>query len=261
MSLRGEVRGDRPSKCMKLLLTCVSFFPVGGEPRRSCAAGVGLREHGGVPLHSAYSDICPAAGACGARQCVSLVHRTSGVPAKRVKVNWRMLRCVSTLVVFLHLPRYAKQRRRWHQPAPRPPFNTSSQLQEGSPHSNCRTTHTWTKRSTLLREGRRRPTPPALASLCCACSPLKVTNTRLFESVLKHVSQYWYDYPASSLAEIGCAVAPSVPEPMKCDFVPMFGFISGGECFSVRKSVVCCSVHFESTQCPASRTSTGTPHR
>ena len=28
-----------------------------------------------------------------------------------------------------------------------------------------------------------------------------------------------------------------------------------------RKSVVCCGVHFESTQCPASRTSTDTPHR
>jgi hypothetical protein len=82
----------------------------------------------------------------------------------------------------------------------------------------------------LLREGRRGPTPPALAALCGACSRLKVTDTRLFESVLKHVSQHWYDYPASAMAEIGCAVAPSVPEPMKCDFVQeayghMFGVI------------------------------------
>ena len=82
MSLRGAVRVPRPSKCMKLLLTC-GFFPVRGEPRRSCASGVGLRERGGVPLHSAYSGFCPAAGACAAGPFVSLVHRASGVPPKK----------------------------------------------------------------------------------------------------------------------------------------------------------------------------------
>lgn len=71
----------------------------------------------------------------------------------------------------------------------------------------------------LLREGRWGPTPPTLAALCSACSLLKVTDIRLFESVLKHVSQHWYDYPASAMAEIGCAVAPAVPKPMKSDFV------------------------------------------
>jgi len=63
----------------------------------------------------------------------------------------------------------------------------------------------------LLREGLPGPTPPALAKLCSACARLKVPELRLFEAVLAHASEHWYDYPAASLAEIGAAVAPALP--------------------------------------------------
>ncbi|CAE7856425.1 POLA2 [Symbiodinium microadriaticum] len=63
----------------------------------------------------------------------------------------------------------------------------------------------------LLREGRAGPTPPALALLCRACARLKVLEVQLFEAVLAHVSEHWYDYPASCLADIGLALAPVMP--------------------------------------------------
>lgn len=63
----------------------------------------------------------------------------------------------------------------------------------------------------LLREGRAGPTPPALALLCRACARLKVHEVQLFEAVLAHVSEHWYDYPASCLADIGLALAPVMP--------------------------------------------------
>ncbi|CAK0850711.1 unnamed protein product [Prorocentrum cordatum] len=64
----------------------------------------------------------------------------------------------------------------------------------------------------LLLEGLPGPTPPALARLCSACSRLKIHEVRLYESVLAHVSDHWYDYPAASLALIGAAVAPTLPQ-------------------------------------------------
>ncbi|CAE6931062.1 POLA2 [Symbiodinium sp. CCMP2592] len=63
----------------------------------------------------------------------------------------------------------------------------------------------------LLREGRAGPTPPALALLCGACARLKVHEVQLFEAVLAHVAEHWYDYPASCLADIGLALAPVMP--------------------------------------------------
>ncbi|CAJ1360360.1 unnamed protein product [Effrenium voratum] len=52
---------------------------------------------------------------------------------------------------------------------------------------------------------------PALAQLCTACAKLKVHEIQLFEVVLAHVADHWYDYPATSLAEIGLALAPVMP--------------------------------------------------
>ncbi|CAJ1436132.1 unnamed protein product [Effrenium voratum] len=62
-----------------------------------------------------------------------------------------------------------------------------------------------------LSGGHAGPTPPALAQLCTACAKLKVHEIQLFEVVLAHVADHWYDYPATSLAEIGLALAPVMP--------------------------------------------------
>ncbi|CAK9101975.1 unnamed protein product [Durusdinium trenchii] len=64
---------------------------------------------------------------------------------------------------------------------------------------------------TFLLHGYPGPTPPALAGLCQACARLKVHEIRLFEVILAHVEDNWYDYPAWSLAEIGAALAPIMP--------------------------------------------------
>lgn len=63
----------------------------------------------------------------------------------------------------------------------------------------------------LLERGLPGPTPPALARLCGACAQLKVHDVRLFEVVLAHASEHWYDYPAAAIAEIGASVAPVMP--------------------------------------------------
>eukprot|EP00933_Yihiella_yeosuensis_P077333 TRINITY_DN8772_c1_g1_i2.p1 TRINITY_DN8772_c1_g1~~TRINITY_DN8772_c1_g1_i2.p1 ORF type:complete len:618 (-),score=123.63 TRINITY_DN8772_c1_g1_i2:69-1922(-) len=63
----------------------------------------------------------------------------------------------------------------------------------------------------LLSKGLPGPTPPALAKLCSAASRLKVHDVRLYEVVMGHIADHWYDYPAISLAEIGLAVAPVLP--------------------------------------------------
>lgn len=69
-----------------------------------------------------------------------------------------------------------------------------------------------TQAEQLLAEGMPGPTPPALARLCTACAVLKVHEVRFFETVLAHISEHWYDYPAVTLAEIGVAVAPALPQ-------------------------------------------------
>jgi hypothetical protein len=63
----------------------------------------------------------------------------------------------------------------------------------------------------LLMAGQPGPTPLALARLCSACSRLKILETRLFEVVLGHIADHWYDYPPTALAEIGAALAPIMP--------------------------------------------------
>lgn len=63
----------------------------------------------------------------------------------------------------------------------------------------------------LLSDGRRGPTPPALAQLCAASARLKIHDAELFETVLLHVTDHWYDYPVAALARIGASVAPSLP--------------------------------------------------
>mmetsp|Transcript_97859 Transcript_97859/g.204040 ORF Transcript_97859/g.204040 Transcript_97859/m.204040 type:complete len:613 (-) Transcript_97859:29-1867(-) len=63
----------------------------------------------------------------------------------------------------------------------------------------------------MLAQGLSGPTPPALARLCTSCAKLKIHEIRLYEAVVAHVSQHWYDYPAASLAEIGVAVSPTLP--------------------------------------------------
>jgi len=70
----------------------------------------------------------------------------------------------------------------------------------------------------LLQDGLPGPTPASLATLCSACSRLKIHEVRLYEAVLAHVADHWYDYPAASLAAIGAAVTsvlPCEPEPIQ----------------------------------------------
>lgn len=64
---------------------------------------------------------------------------------------------------------------------------------------------------TLLLEGLPGPTPPTLAKLCQSMTRLKVHDIRLFEVILAHVGEHWYDYPATSLAQIGSALSPVMP--------------------------------------------------
>lgn len=83
----------------------------------------------------------------------------------------------------------------------------------------------------LLRLGLPGPTPPALARLCTACSKLKVHEVRLYEVALAHATQHWYDYPAGALAEMGAAMAPTLPReplPIKDAYTMMLGVISAG---------------------------------
>mmetsp|Transcript_31591 Transcript_31591/g.87132 ORF Transcript_31591/g.87132 Transcript_31591/m.87132 type:complete len:661 (+) Transcript_31591:117-2099(+) len=63
----------------------------------------------------------------------------------------------------------------------------------------------------LLRNGLSGPTPPALAKLCTASARLKIHDVHLYEVVLAHIADHWYDYPAASLAEVGAAVSPVLP--------------------------------------------------
>lgn len=64
----------------------------------------------------------------------------------------------------------------------------------------------------LLSAGQRGPTPPALSQLCAASARLKIHDTDLFELVLAHVMDHWYDYPVSALTQLGAAVAPVLPQ-------------------------------------------------
>eukprot|EP00927_Polykrikos_kofoidii_P059922 TRINITY_DN55012_c0_g1_i1.p1 TRINITY_DN55012_c0_g1~~TRINITY_DN55012_c0_g1_i1.p1 ORF type:complete len:650 (-),score=82.24 TRINITY_DN55012_c0_g1_i1:10-1959(-) len=80
-----------------------------------------------------------------------------------------------------------------------------------------------------LREGLPGPTPPTLARLCTAGARLKIHEVRLYEAVLSHISEHWYDYPAGTLAEIGAAVAPVLPhesEDMRHVYLQMLEVVS-----------------------------------
>eukprot|EP00434_Breviolum_minutum_P031021 symbB.v1.2.027438.t1/scaffold2812.1/size71925/3 len=52
---------------------------------------------------------------------------------------------------------------------------------------------------------------PSLAKLCQSMARLKVHDVRLFEVIMAHVAEHWYDYPATTLAEIGAALSPIMP--------------------------------------------------
>eukprot|EP00929_Paragymnodinium_shiwhaense_P097946 TRINITY_DN59509_c0_g1_i1.p1 TRINITY_DN59509_c0_g1~~TRINITY_DN59509_c0_g1_i1.p1 ORF type:complete len:638 (-),score=62.33 TRINITY_DN59509_c0_g1_i1:110-2023(-) len=64
----------------------------------------------------------------------------------------------------------------------------------------------------MLEAGVVGPTPPALARLCSASARLKINELTLYEAVLAHIADHWYDYPATCMAEIGAAVAPVMPQ-------------------------------------------------
>ena len=51
----------------------------------------------------------------------------------------------------------------------------------------------------LLGDGRRGPTPVALAQLCDASARLKIHDTQLFELVLAHVMDHWCDDPSQPI--------------------------------------------------------------
>jgi len=81
----------------------------------------------------------------------------------------------------------------------------------------------------LLQSGGTGLSPPALARLCTACAKLKIHEVRMYEAVLAHASQHWYDYSAASLAEIGAAISPALPrEPLqvKDAYTVMMGVIA-----------------------------------